>query len=302
VNAARRRLLRLAAALPLAGCARVNHDPVLAKAARLRPLFRPKLPPQAGDWLAEHHEAGQSYAQYRSVRTRRTVDTYSTLRVVPIGDFSWTQIDVHDAVLDFIKPFFGLTLQVDEPIKLADIPDSAKRDVAVSYTPQQLLTTWLLNDALPKRRHPEDAAVLGLTATDLWPGPGWNFVFGQASLTERVGVWSMARNGWPDNSPQARELCTLRTLKTATHETGHMLGIPHCIAWECGMNGSNHEEEHDRQPLEFCPECQPKLWWTLGLDPLKRSQALAASARKSGLASLASFFDRQSVALDQAAG
>lgn len=30
-------------------------------------------------------------------------------------------------------------------------------------------------------------AVLGLAALDLWPGEGWNFVFGQANLTERRG-------------------------------------------------------------------------------------------------------------------
>ena len=65
---------------------------------------------------------------------------------------------------------------------------------------------------------------------------------------------------------------------TATHETGHMFGIRHCIAYECGMNGSNHSDERDRQPLEFCPECQPKLWWTCGLDPLERSRALDAVA------------------------
>ena len=68
------------------------------------------------------------------------------------------------------------------------------------------------------------------------------------------------------------------------------------------MNGSNHTEEHDRQPLEFCPECQPKLWWTLKLDPAARSRALADSARKSGLSSLAEFFQQQGAVLDQAAG
>ena len=110
------------------------------------------------------------------------------------------------------------------------------------------------------RRQSRDAAVLGITAYDLWPGPGWNFVFGQASLTQRVGVWSMARNGDPDESTAMRKLCALRTAMTATHETGHMFGIRHCIAYQCGMNGSNHSDERDRQPLEFCPECQAKLW------------------------------------------
>ncbi len=54
-----------------------------------------------------------------------------------------------------------------------------------------------------------------------------------------------------------------------------MFGIRHCIAYECGMNGSNHEGERDRQPLEFCPECQAKLWWTTKIDPVKRAPRIS---------------------------
>ena len=91
-----------------------------------------------------------------------------------------------------------------------------------------------------KPHRPIDAvAVLGLTAEDLWPGDDWNFVFGQASLSERVGVWSLHRNGNVDGSVDEQRLFLRRTLKTAVHETGHMLSIPHCIAFQCGMNGSN---------------------------------------------------------------
>ena len=91
-----------------------------------------------------------------------------------------------------------------------------------------------------KPKRPRDAvAVLALAALDLWPGEGWNFVFGQANLTERVGVWSLYRNGDPELGADAYTLCLRRTLKTATHETGHMLGIAHCTAYACGMNGSN---------------------------------------------------------------
>jgi len=83
----------------------------------------------------------------------------------------------------------------------------------------------------------------------------------------------------------------------ATHETGHMFGIRHCIAFECGMNGSNHAGERDGQPFEFCPECQPKLWWTLGLDPLARSRGIEAVARKHGFTKMAEAFGKQSAAL-----
>jgi archaemetzincin len=108
----------------------------------------------------------------------------------------------------------------------------------------------------------------------------------------------MARNGDPDESDESRHLCQLRTAKTATHETGHMFGIRHCIAFECGMNGSNHSAERDRQPLEFCHECQAKIWWTLNLDPAKRSHGLASVARKHGFASQDEAFSRDAAALE----
>jgi hypothetical protein len=76
-----------------------------------------------------------------------------------------------------------------------------------------------------------------------------------------------------------------------------MFGIRHCIAHECGMNGSNNADERDRQPLEFCPECQAKLWWTLRLDPVDRSRALEVAARKHGFTVAADGFARQAAAL-----
>jgi archaemetzincin len=294
----RRSLLALAAVAPvLAHAAKAAApDPLSPAIARVRPLFKPKSAPQPGDWLAEHKEAGQTYAQFRGATLAPAADRYSTLRVVPIGPLTTGQRQVLDIVVDFLKPFFGLPLVLDPAVPLESIPEDAQR-VQYFEGPNQLLTTYLLNSVLMKRRQPQDAAVLGITASDLWPGAGWNFVFGQASLKERVGVWSMARNGDADDRPAMRKICAMRTVMTATHETGHMFGIRHCIAYECGMNGSNHSDERDRQPLEFCPECQPKLWWTLKLDPLARSRALEAVARRHGFDNVAADLARQSAAL-----
>jgi archaemetzincin len=106
-------------------------------------------------------------------------------------------------------------------------------------------------------------------------------------------VWSTARNGDPDAGPELRHVSVVRTLKTATHETGHMLGIKHCTAYECGMNGSNNTDERDRQPVEFCPECQAKLWWTCNLDPVARSETLSEIARTHELTALAAWWKGQ---------
>ena len=287
----------------LAGCSNSDPGPIAGSApaggdlvSKIKPLFQHKRPPEPGDWLELHKEPGQTYREYRAITSTPAVDHYSTLRIVPIGPLTDGQQDVLRVVTDFLQPFFGLKLAMNSAVPLESIPEDATRRFSFDGLPQ-LLTTYLLNAVLLPLRQDTDAAVLAITAADLWPGPGWNFVFGQASLKERVGVWSMARNGNADGRPAERGNCALRTTMTATHETGHMFGIRHCIAYECGMNGSNNSDERDRQPLEFCPECQPKLWWACGLDPLARSRALAVVARRHGFPKLGESFDRQSEAL-----
>jgi archaemetzincin len=295
VTFTRRAFVSLAAALTACSKpgAEAEVDAIARAMSRLRRQARRKGPPQDGEWLAEYKEPGQTYAQFRGLVKAPAIESYDTLRLVPIGPLSEGQSSVMNVVRDFLPVFFGLPLTEDPPVELASIPASAQREHFNPDPRQQLLTTYLLNEALMARRKPKDAAVLGITAVDLWPGEGWNFVFGQASLKERVGVWSMYRNGDPDWNYVERRRCALRTVMTATHETGHMFGIRHCIAYECGMNGSNSSWERDRQPLEFCPECQAKLWWTLKLDPVKRSQELEAVARKHDLPQTADAFARQ---------
>ena len=264
---------------------------------RIRPLARKKTPPQPDDWMAMHQEAGQSYEQFRHNVTSPAIQRFSTLRLVPIGPLSDGQSRVLQVVRDLLQPFFGLAIVEDPAVPLDSIPEDAQR-LFLPFDPPQLLTSYLLNQVLMTRRQSKDAAVLGITASDLWPGAGWNYVFGQASLRERVGVWSMARNGDADGDDDSQRLCAFRTAKTAIHETGHMFGIRHCIAYECGMNGSNHAEERDRQPLEFCPECQAKLWWTLELDPANRARSLEAAARKHGYPQTADDFAKHAALLD----
>ena len=174
--------------------------------------------------------------------------------------------------------FYNVPVKTLHSIPLDVIPRKARR-VHPSWKVPQILSTHVLN-LLKARRPPDAVAVLALTTSDLWPGEGWNFVYGQASLSERVGVWSLARNGDP---VAEYPVCLSRTLKTALHETGHMLGIPHCTAYECGMNGSNHEEESDSRPMGFCPEDEMKIWWGCRVDPARRYERLVEFAGANGL-------------------
>ena len=98
-----------------------------------------------------------------------------------------------------------LPVKILDPLPLSEIPAEArrKRDEAGD---EQLLTTYVLNDLL-KPRVPKDAVTLiAITPADLWPGEGWNFVFGQASLARsgrRVVVPSLWRSRSKTTTPFA---------------------------------------------------------------------------------------------------
>ncbi|HEX6812845.1 MAG TPA: archaemetzincin [Planctomycetota bacterium] len=247
-------------------------------AQTLRPLMQAKTPPGAGDWLAEHEEEGQTFDQYAASRPNRPTAKRTTLYIQPIGDFTKAQQQLVKDTAELMGVVFGVPVKMLDPLADAAIPESARR---THWGKKQFLSTYILDEVLLPRRPADAVAVLALTATDLFPEPSWNFVFGQASLRGRVGVWSLARYGDPE-----RERATVlrRTLQVATHETGHMFGIQHCTMHECGMNGSNSLPESDRAPLAFCSECELKLWWACRLDPLPRYQKLAEFAQRNGLA------------------
>lgn len=247
---------------------------ILATKERIKPLFTRMGKPLPGDWLESHEEHGQTFEEYVRSSPTRPGGKRKVLYIQPIGDFTEKQISIVRLASEFMSKYFQLSTVVLPGLPLSVIPKSAQR-THPTWGDRQVLTGYVLDRVL-KPRLPEDAAAyIAFTACDLWPGEGWNFVFGQASLRDRVAVWSIYRNGNADGGPEDFRVCLLRTMKTATHETGHMFGMQHCIEYECNMCGSNNREEADRRPIQLCPECAAKVWWTTGADPLARYAELA---------------------------
>jgi len=249
---------------------------------KLRPLHKTLGKPRPGDWLASHPEPGQTFRQYLATRPVTPRGKRHVIYIQPIGEFSASQRKVITLTADFMGRYFSVPVKTRDDLPSSLIPKRARR-VHPSRGVKQILTGYVLAEVLKPRLPDDAAAYLALTATDLWPGPGWNFVFGQASLRDRVGVWSICRNGDPDQSDASFRLCLLRTLKTATHETGHMFSMWHCIAYDCNMCGSNSRVESDRRPLVCCPECMAKVCWSTGADPVDRYKKLAAFCETQGL-------------------
>ncbi|BBM86707.1 archaemetzincin [Candidatus Uabimicrobium amorphum] len=244
------------------------------------------------DWYPSHKEPGQTFFQYKK---RQKNSKLTTIYIQKLGDFSQEQKQVVALVTRYISSYFQVPVKFTKPIPLSKIPRSARR-IHPSWGDKQILTTYILRKVLYPNRPKDAIAYIALTGTDLYPRESWNFVYGQASLTHRVGVFSMYRNGDPSSSKELFLRCFLRTAKTATHEIGHMLGMKHCIAFACCMNGSNNREESDRGPLWLCPVCLCKLQWFLPVDLQKRYDELAAIVQSLGFHTRAQFF-RDSITL-----
>jgi archaemetzincin len=296
-------IIWLLAILMIATVATVSHseppgrENQLRKATeKLRPLHMRLGRPRPGDWLDQHPEPGQTFSQYVASNPVIPTTRRRVIYVQPLGDFSKTQRKIIILTVDFMGRYFGLPVKVQEDIPLSVLPGTARR-VHPSWGDRQILTTYVLERVLRPALPGDAVAYIAFTTSDLWPGRGWNFVFGQASLRERVGVWSIYRNGNPDASADAFRLCLLRTIKTATHEMGHMLSMLHCTAYECNMCGSNHREESDRRPLALCPECVAKIWWAARTDPIERYRKLAAFCRAHGLEAEQRFYEKSLDAL-----
>jgi archaemetzincin len=245
--------------------------PVALRRALSGEGFSPLPAPGESDWLANHPERGQTFADF--VASRRAVPDAArrTLCLLPLGDIAPAQEVLRDA----LAAFYALPARLLPPVALAAL--EARSRVNDRSGKRQLFTPHIL--AALKQRLPDDAfALAAITGEDLYPDEAWNFVFGQASLRDRVGVFSFARydpafDGDP-RSPGDEQLVLRRMLKVLIHETGHMFGLRHCIYFSCLMNGSNHLEESDAKPVYVCPVCLRKLQHSIGFDVALRYEAL----------------------------
>jgi len=267
--------------------------------AAVRPLHTRMGQPQPGDWLTEHHEPGQTFARYRAIHPTLPDERRRVLVVQPLGTLSATQRQVIELSADYMGRFFQLPIRIASDLPSSLVPPRARR-VHPSWGMPQIHAGYVLDELLGPRLPKDAAAYIAFTASDLWPGEGWNFVFGQASLRDRVGVWSIYRNGDPAAGPEAFTRALRRTLKTAVHETAHMFSLEHCTAYQCVMDGANNLEEADRHPLWLCPECMAKLCWAIHVSPIERYRALAEFAAAHGLGREREMFDQSIRAIEGA--
>ena len=245
--------------------------------------FEPIPTLHPGDWLAVHYEPGQTFDEFIKSKPNRPDKTRKKIYLQPIGEFPKGQIPLTDVLEEYAGAYFAMPVEVLPALSLSDKNITTRIN---NYTKnRQILTTDVLT--ILKDNLPADAfCLLAITMEDLYPESSWNFVFGQASLRERVGVYSFARYDpafYGDKRGKDYEKLILRrSCKVLVHETGHMFGLQHCIFFRCVMNGSNHLKESDSRPLYLCPVCLRKLHHSVGFDVISRYKNLCRFYKKFG--------------------
>lgn len=253
--------------------------------------FQPIPKPSPGDWLSVHNELGQTFQEFvRSQPPQERRIIYLQL----VGEFPPERSPSIAKLREFATAFFAMEVKVLPALTGNTANFTTRRNPITGNS--QLLTSDILH--LLKTRLPPDAfCILAITMEDLYPEATWNFVFGQASLRERVGVYSFARYDpafyGEARAPEYERLLLRRSCKVLAHETGHMFGLAHCTFFNCLMNGSNHLAESDRRPLHLCPLCLRKLQWSIGFDVVNRYRSLQRINRAAGFADEADWLGRR---------
>ena len=231
-----------------AGCPRW-----LCDCALNRQFFVPKTPLRSGDWLSgpgRGERAGQSFEQFQRQHhpRRRATEERNTIHLVPVGDI--TGVDV-PALAAFVEAWFGLPVVLMGAVAVSQLKQPKPRQNEFG---EQLLTKSILEHLARHCKPPAAYCSVAFTMTDLYPDPRWNFVFGEADPSARVGCFSFARY---ERAPGKGLLW--RSCATLVHEIGHLFDVAHCVYYQCAMNGANDLRESDESPLCLCPVDERKL-------------------------------------------
>lgn len=155
-------------------------------------------------------------------------------------------LEMLDDLAAELARIFQVSCHVHEEPFPADFAYDPRRD--------QFYSTVLLQRMQSLASDPQ-SAWLAVTGLDLFI-PILTYLFGEAQLGGRCAIVSLHRlrdefYGLPPNP----DLLLQRLVKESTHELGHVLGLRHCLDWQCVMASTHDIERLDLKGEEYCPSC-----------------------------------------------
>jgi len=258
-------------------------------------LFSPKPKPQQGEWMYSQHEPAQSFQEFVAAQPARPTVGRHTIYISQLGLMAPNDRARLAVLREYLETYYKLPVRFGPPVGLEGV---TSRDRSMPGRPvRQYLSAEILDKTLPPLLPKDGLCLLAVTMEDLYPQESWNYVFGQASLKARVGVYSLVRffpAFWGEQWSAAAEQKGLkRGLATLVHESGHMLGVRHCQMYECVMNGSISLAESDRRSVHLCPECLKKFRWNIGFDVAGLYEGLRKFYAAHGMAAEAAWVDKR---------
>lgn len=178
-----------------------------------------------------------------------------TLRLYlsPVGE---VEEEVMTILARHVSEMFGF-----EVVSYTSFPEP---DYAFDERRGQYSSALILGN-LAKVCPPDAARFLAVTEADLFI-PMVTFVYGQAQLSGRVAIVSLARLS-PDfyGLKVNKQLKVQRARKEVAHELGHTFGLVHCRDRSCIMSLSTEILQIDVKSEDFCAGC-----WVVLTEALKK--------------------------------
>ncbi|HLF92531.1 MAG TPA: archaemetzincin [Planctomycetota bacterium] len=261
---ARMRTLALAGLIMTASCPKPPEPGAEAEAGAER-----LGPPQPGEWRHAFPEEPQSFDAYVAACANRRTAERSVFYLQPLGAAGGRHKATIERLRRYAEAFFGVPARVCPTIPMFEN----------GWVPQRGQFNSTMGIGQLAESVPPDALVYaGITDQDLF-ARGLHFVFGEGSLKNRCGLYSLARLETDDEG-----LFLRRAVKLMSHEAGHILSIEHCTTYRCLMQGSNSLQESDRHPLSLCPLDLRKLRWNTNFDAKERADRLFTFYQETGMA------------------
>jgi archaemetzincin len=133
------------------------------------------------------------------------------------------------------------------------LPDSTRNQTRQRYRAEKIL------DLLEQRIPADGTRILGLCGADISTTKGqiadWG-ILGLASLDGKVCVISTFRTR---RLAKGEEHARIRLGKTAVHEIGHTLGLPHCPNQGCLMEDARGTVLTTDREYDLCDTCRSDL-------------------------------------------
>ncbi|KAK2499532.1 hypothetical protein MC885_007828 [Smutsia gigantea] len=171
------------------------------------------------DWIISQPEAPQDFEQFFSDPYRKAPSPEKR----NIGALGNTRI-ISEEYIKWLKGyceafFYSLTVKLLEPVAVS----ATKCSFRVNDSTQNLLIhAGHMLKFLKKKKLADSFCIVGITMIDLYPRGSWNFVFGQASLTDGVGMNIQLCQLWNFNDISIQ--CEFEN-----HDTINLMKVQHAV-------------------------------------------------------------------------